>query len=161
MVKNINSLKSVLRLADNQTTHIRFIFSATLCSALAFNLIGCSTIPSSPGQAQAGAGFSGHGLGDIHSHLFSIEGEIQNVAVTSGVVRFVTLKVIKPLPTALGYAPCKSGDVLVVHFDESISKLNRVRLSAEKIIRLQFGEIDYGENWGSNFNWIEIAKNKS
>jgi hypothetical protein len=101
---------------------------------------------------------------DISSHIFGIEGKVIRIQQTNAVLKSVTVELQRPLRTALGWVPYeKSGEIIVIHFDESLSKLGRLELTAGSIVRLNFGEIDScstpEDNWGSNFSWLAIEKN--
>lgn len=112
--------------------------------------------------------FRGHGLDDISSHIFGIEGKVVRIRKTASVLKSITVKLIKPLPTALGWIPYeKPGKIIVIHFDESLSQLGSLRLTTGSIVRLDFGEIDnnskqphdWGSDWGSNFSWLTVERN--
>ena len=145
-----------------------------LCLALVLSggLFGCSTAvrgasKATPAQTATNS-FRGHGWDDISSHIFGIEGKIVRIRKTAGVLRSISVKLIRPLPTALGYIPYeKPGETIVIHFDESLSELGSLQLATGSIVKVAFGEVDsnlkeppkWGTRWGSNFSWLYVGKN--
>jgi len=127
-------------------------------------------------QQEEAESFSGYGLkengtngngtnGKITSHIFGIEGNVIRIHKTSGLLRSITVKLIKPLPTALGWIPYeKPGEVITIHFDESLSKLGKLQLATGSIIKVAFGNgilTLAHDDWGSNFSWLYVEKNGS
>ena len=145
-----------------------------LCFALVLSggLFGCSTAvrgASKAAPAQTGrSSLRGHGLDDISSHIFGIEGKIVRIRKTASVLRSISVKLIRPLRTALGYIPYeKPGATIVIHFDESLSNLGSLQMTTGGIVKVAFGEIDsnlkeppkWGSRWGSNFSWLYVREN--
>lgn len=155
-----------------QTMNPKIILGLTL--VLSGVLFGCSTAVNAapqptPTQTEKNP-FRGHGLDDISSHLFGIEAKVVRLGKTPGVLGSITVKLIKPLPTALGYIPyAKPGEIIVIHFDEALSQLGSLQLSPGSVVRLAFGEMDnnsnqphdWGSDWGSNFSWLTVRKNRA
>lgn len=120
-------------------------------------------------QQEAAESFNGYGLNDegtngkITSHIFGIEGKVIRIHKTSDILRSITVRLIKPLPTALGWIPYKKpGEVITIHFDESISKLGKLQLATGSIVKVAFGNgvLTLAEDdWGSNFSWLYVEKN--
>jgi hypothetical protein len=112
--------------------------------------------------------FNGYGLSDegtngkITSHIFGIEGKVIRIHKTSGILRSITVKLIKPLPMPLGWIPYeKPGEIITIHFDESLSKLSTLQLATGSIIKVAFGNgiLTLAEDdWGSNFSWLYVEK---
>jgi len=146
-----------------------FSLFTILLGSVTIYMSGCSEISKTQSQTNSSSNklvnkFVGYDLNDISSHLFGIEGEVISINKTSTVIKSITVKVIGPLPTALGYVPYdRPGEVVLIRFDESIPRLENIRLFSGSIIRLQFGEINNSanrpNNWGSNFSWIAVEKN--
>ncbi len=119
-------------------------------------------------QQEEADSFNGYGLnekgtnGKITSHIFGIEGKVIRIHKTSGILRSITVKLIKPLPTALGWIPYeKPGEVITIHFDESLSKLSKLQLATGSIIKVAFGNgilTLAQDDWGSNFSWLYVEK---
>ena len=124
-------------------------------------------------QQEEAESFNGYGLnekvangkitnGKITSHIFGIEGKVIRIHKTSGILRLITVKLIKPLPTALGWIPYeKPGEVITIHFDESLSKLGKLQLATGSIIKVAFGNgitTLAPDDWGSNFSWLYVEK---
>jgi hypothetical protein len=131
-----------------------------LCLALVLSggLPGCSTAD----HSSAAAGANGYGLNEISSHVFGIEGKVVCVQKTAIVLNSITVTLIKPLPTALGWIPYeKPGEIIVIHFDESLSKLGKLQLATGNILKVAFGdgiEKKAPEYWRSNFSWLYVEK---
>ncbi len=119
-------------------------------------------------QQEEAESFNGYGLNDegtngkINSHIFGIEGKVIRIHKTSDILRSITVKLIKPLPTALGWIPYeKPGEVITIHFDESLSKLGKLQLATGSIIKIAFGNgipTLAPDDWGSNFSWLYVEK---
>ncbi len=124
-------------------------------------------------QQEGVESFSGYGLkengtngngtnGKITSHIFGIEGKVIRIHKTSGILRSITVKLIKPLPTALGWIHYeKPGEVITIHFDEKLSELGKLQLATGSIIKVAFGNgilTLAPEDWGSNFSWLYVGK---
>src|SRR4029077_7301817 len=97
-------------------------------------------------QQEEAESFNGYGLNDegtngkVTSHIFGIEGKVMRIHKSSDILRSITVKLIKPLPTALGWIPYeKPGEVITIHFDESLSKLSKLQLATGRIIKVAFG----------------------
>jgi hypothetical protein len=114
-------------------------------------------------QQEKAESFNGYGLNEITSHIFGIEGKIIHIRETPGELKSITVEVIKPLPTALGWIPYdKPGESMVIHFDESLSKLDKLHLATGDIVKVAFGNGIQSRNpddWGSNFSWLYVEKN--
>lgn len=140
-----------------------------LCLALVLSgeLFGCSTVE--PTRREEAESFIGYGLnqngtsGEITSHIFGIEGKVIRIHTTSDILRSITVKLIKPLPTALGWIPYeKPGEVITIHFDESLSRLGQLQLAIGDTVKIAFGNGIQSLNpndWGSNFSWLYVEKN--
>jgi hypothetical protein len=119
-------------------------------------------------QQEEAESFNGYGLnekgtnGKITSHIFGIEGKVIRIHKTSGILRSITVKLIKPLPTALGWIPYeKPGEIVTIQFDESLSKLSKLQLATGSIIKVAFGNgilTLAPDDWGSNFSWLYFEK---
>jgi hypothetical protein len=119
-------------------------------------------------QQEEAESFNGYGLNDegtngkITSHIFGIEGKVIRIHKTSDILRSITVKLIKPLPTALGWIPYeKPGEVITIHFDESLSKLGKLQLATASNIKVAFGNgilTLAQDDWGSNFSWLYVEK---
>jgi hypothetical protein len=119
-------------------------------------------------QQEEADSFNGYGLNgegtnrEITSHIFGIEGKVIRIHQTSDLLRSITVKLIKPLPTALGWIPYeKPGEVFTIHFNESLSKLGKLQLETGSIIKIAFGNgilTLAPEDWGSNFSWLYVEK---
>ena len=133
-----------------------------LCLALGLSggLFGCTTAKSMRTEAESPGGY---GVGEITSHIFGIEGKIVQIHKTDAVLKSITVTLIKPLPTALGWIPYdKPGDTIVIHFDESLSQFGELQLATGDIIKVAFGNGIRGRkpgDWGSNFSWLYVEKN--
>ncbi|HKW29546.1 MAG TPA: hypothetical protein VJT54_09430 [Verrucomicrobiae bacterium] len=129
----------------------------------------CSTIE----QQEEAESFNGYGLkengtngngtnGNITSHIFGIEGKVIRIRKTSDILRSITVKLIKPLPPALGWIPYeKPGEVITIHFDEKLSELGKLQLATGSVIKVAFGNgiLTLAEgDWGSNFSWLYVEK---
>jgi hypothetical protein len=131
-----------------------------LCLALVLSggLTGCSTADHSSAAVAA----NGYGLNEISSHVFGIEGKVVSVQKTASVLNSVTVTLIKPLPTALGWIPYeKPGEIIVIHFDETLSKLGKLQVAPGNVVKVAFGNgIDKKapQYWGSNFSWLYVEK---
>jgi hypothetical protein len=129
-----------------------------LCLALVLSggLFGCETSSSLIAMNKCG----GHNLDDISSHIFGIEGKVVRVRKTSSVLESISVELIKPLPTALGYIPYeKPGEIIVIHYDEPLSKSGGLQLAAGSIVKVAFGNGIQSMNlndWGSNFSWLYV-----
>jgi hypothetical protein len=139
-----------------------------LCLALVLSggLLGCSTshrlhdVNWCPPIGGHGAVDGGDGMDDVNSHIFGIEAKVISIRKTPAMLESITMKLIRPLPTALGWVPYeKPGEIVVIHFDESFSKMGSLQLATGSIIQLNFGEIDNSSNWGSNSSWLYVEKN--
>ena len=81
--------------------------------------------------------FNGHGLNEITSHIFAIEGKIIRIHKTDAVLESITVRLIKPLPTALGWTPYdKPGESVVIHFDESLSRLGKLHFVTGDTVKI-------------------------
>ncbi len=114
-------------------------------------------------QQEEAESFNGYGLNQITSHIFGIEGKIVHVHETPEVLKSITVELIKPLPTALGWIPYdKPGESIVIHFDESLSRLGKLHLATGDTVKVAFGNgiqsLKPGD-WGSNFSWLYVGKN--
>ena len=106
--------------------------------------------------------FNGYGLNEVTSHIFGIEGKIVCIRETPGVLKSITVKLIKPLPTALGWIPYDTpGESVVIHFDESLSRLGKLHLATGDTVKVAFGNGIQSlrpDDWGSNFSWLYVEK---
>ena len=124
-------------------------------------------------QQEEAESFNGYGLnengtngngtnGKITSHIFGIEGKVIHIHKTSDILRSITVKLIKPLPTALGWIPYdKPGEVITIHFDEKLSELGKLQLATGSIVKVAFGDgitTLAQDDWGSNFSWLYVEK---
>ena len=102
-------------------------------------------------------------MNEITSHIFGIEGKIVRIRETPGVLKSITVKLIKPLPTALGWIPYdKPGESVVIHFDESLSKLGKLHLATGDTVKVAFGNGIQSlrpDDLESNFSWLYVEKN--
>jgi hypothetical protein len=133
-----------------------------LCLALVLSggLFGCSTNSNSTGLKRSP---DGYGVNEITSHIFGIEGTVIWIRKTATILKSITVELIKPLPAALGWIPYeKPGEIIVIHFDESLSKLGRLQFATGSIIKVAFGNGIQSINpndWGSNFSWLYVQEN--
>ena len=113
-------------------------------------------------QQEKAESFNGHGLNEITSHIFAIEGKIIRIHKTDAVLESITVRLIKPLPTALGWTPYdKPGESVVIHFDESLSRLGKLHFVTGDTVKIAFGngiQSLKSDNWGSNFSWLYVEK---
>lgn len=114
-------------------------------------------------QQEAAESFTGYGLNEITSHIFAIEGKIVRIRKTPTILKTITVALIKPLPTALGWVPGdKPGQTIVIHFDESLSRLGKLHFVTGDTVKVAFGNGIQNLNpndWGSNFSWLYVEKN--
>lgn len=134
---------------DTQTRRFLYIEDGTYIKTLA--------------QQEAAEAFTGYGLNEMTSHIFGIEGKIIQIHKTPTVLKTITVTLIKPLPTALGWVPYhKPGQTVIVHFDESLSRLGELQLATGDVVKVAFGNGIQSLNpndWGSNFSWLYVEKN--
>jgi len=134
-----------------------------LCLALVLSgiVLGCSA--DAQDTTEEAGSYNGYGLNVITSHIFGIEGKIVRIHKTATVLESITVELIKPLPTALGWVPYhKPGETIVIHFDESFSKLGKLQLATGSIVKVAFGNgisTLAPDDWGSNFSWLYVEKN--
>lgn len=142
----------------------------TLCLALFLSgiLFGCATSRPRKSLTDSSSNASTNLFGgyEFDAHHWGIEGEVVRIRKTRTVLNSITVKLIKPLPTALGYEPYETpGETIVIHFDESLSKLGSLQIKPGSIIRVEVGPgFRDGQNStanpASNFSWLTV-KNKS
>jgi len=102
-----------------------------LALSLSGGLFGCTTAQPHKSLTDSSSNTSTNLFGgyDFDGHHWGIEGEVIRIHKTGAVLNSITVKLIKPLPTALGYVPYKTpGEIIVVHFDESLSKLGSLQV---------------------------------
>ena len=132
-----------------------------LCLALVLSggLFGCSTNSKFVGVKNSP---DGYGLDEITSHIFGIEGKVIGIRKSATTLNSITVAITRPLPSALGWIPYeKPGEIVVIRFDESLSKLDRLELVTGSIIKVAFGNGIQSINpndWGSNFLWLYVEK---
>jgi hypothetical protein len=109
-----------------------------------------------PGRFDQESPLPGHGLGDISSHIFGIEGRVVRIDRDGPLLKSITFDVIKPLPAALGWQPMeKSGEQVVVHFDTETGSLEALGITPNTVTDLYYGQLDGpGQEWASNLAWL-------
>jgi hypothetical protein len=130
-------------------------------------LCGCTTARTTLTHSSSIASADSFGGYDFDGHHWGIEGEVIRIHKTATVLNSITVKLIKPLPTALGYVPYETpGEIIVIRFDESLSKLESLRVKPGNIVRVELGQ-GFGNdpkntaNPASNFSWLTVERDGS
>jgi hypothetical protein len=141
---------------DGVNPFVNFTFILCLALVLSGGLFGCKASSSRIAPNQLG----GHNLDDISSHIFGIEGKVVDLRRTAKTLQSITVELIRPLPTALGWVPYdKPGEIIVIHFDESFSGLGSLKLTNGSVVKVAFGFIDNSADLnGSNFKWLFVQE---
>ena len=102
----------------------------------------------------------GHGFHDISSRLYGVEASVLGVQKNGANLESLSIKVIRPLDTAVGYRPLdRPGMVAAVYFDEPSSNFDGLQLETGSVVKVFFCYLDSSNGrWASNSAWIAFRR---
>jgi hypothetical protein len=119
--------------------------------------------------AAAGSGCGGHRRGEkkgeLFAHIYGLEGRIIHITKTSTTLGSLSVKVVRNLPTALGWQPYddRLGAIAVIHFDECLDHFSNLHLAKGSVVWIYYGQMQSDgvaeaadSDWGSSSIGIAV-----
>lgn len=120
-------------------------------------------------NAAVGPACGGHRPGDkkgeLFAHIYGLEGRVVHITKTSTTLGSVSVKVMRNLPTALGWQPYddRLAAIAIIHFDECVDHFSKLHLAEGSVVWIYYGQMQSDgvaeaadSDWGSSSIGIAV-----